>query len=164
MTKTNNNKQHAKLCTPFSILQLCVPAPLNSLMVIHQWWIFTTGDGENLGMIWLSPISIQTAHWFIVQSLSRVQLFLSPWTVAHHIPLSTGFPRQEHWSRLPFPTPGHLPDTEIEWKSPVSPALAGEFFTTEPPGKPSLLVYIKVYIFIAVNKIQLFKVKLSNVT
>ena len=37
VTKTNNNKQHAKLCTPFSILQLCVPAPLNSLMVIHQW-------------------------------------------------------------------------------------------------------------------------------
>ena len=41
-----------------------------------------------------------------------------------------GFPRQEHWSGLPFPPPGDLPDPEI--KPPVSPA----FFTAEPPGKP----------------------------
>ena len=44
-----------------------------------------------------------------------------------------GFPRQEYWTGLPFPTPGDLPDPEIES---VSPALAGEFFTVEPPGKP----------------------------
>ena len=43
-----------------------------------------------------------------------------------------GFPRQEYWSELPFPTPGHLPDPGME---PVSPALAGGFSTTEPPGK-----------------------------
>ena len=79
--------------------------------------------------------------------------FVTPWTVAHQAPLSMGFSRQGYGSGLPFPTPGHLPDSEIEWKSPVSPALAGEFFTTEPPGKPSLLVYIKVCIFIVVNKI-----------
>ena len=46
------------------------------------------------------------------------------------------FCRQEHWSGLPFPTPGNLPDPGIELASPVSPALAGEFFITEPPGKP----------------------------
>ena len=62
----------------------------------------------------------------------------APWTVAHQAPLSVGFPRQECWSRLPFPSPGDLPDPGIE---PVSPALAGRFFTTEPPGKP-LLWYI----------------------
>ena len=44
-----------------------------------------------------------------------------------------GFPRQEYWTRLPFPSPGELPDPEIE---PVSPALASGFFTTEPPGNP----------------------------
>ena len=48
-------------------------------------------------------------------------------------PLSMGFPRQEYWSGLPFPPPGDLPDPGIE---PVSPALAGRFFTPEPPEKP----------------------------
>ena len=46
-----------------------------------------------------------------------------------------GFSRQEYWRRLPFPPPGDLPDPGIEPTSPASPALAGEFFTTEPPGK-----------------------------
>jgi len=44
-----------------------------------------------------------------------------------------GFPRQEHWSGLPFPSPGDLPDPGAE---PMTPALAGRFFITEPPGKP----------------------------
>jgi len=44
------------------------------------------------------------------------------------------FSRQEYWSGLPFPTPEDLPDLGIK---PVSPALAGRFFTTEPPGNPS---------------------------
>ena len=44
-----------------------------------------------------------------------------------------GFPRQEYWSGLPFPSPGDLPDPGIK---PVSPVGAGRFFTTEPPGKP----------------------------
>ena len=47
-----------------------------------------------------------------------------------------GFSRQEYWSGFPFLLPGHLPDPGIEPMSPVSPALAGRFFTTEPPGKP----------------------------
>ena len=55
-------------------------------------------------------------------------------TVAHQAPLSTGFSRQEYWSGLPFPPPGDLPDPGIEPASPVSPALTGRFFTTEPPG------------------------------
>ena len=71
------------------------------------------------------------------QLLSCVQLFPSPWTGAHQAPLSMGFSSQEHWSELPFPTPGDLPDPGIEPESPASPALAGGFFTTEPPGKPS---------------------------
>ena len=44
-----------------------------------------------------------------------------------------GFPRQEYWSELPFPFPGDTPDSGIEL---VSPALAGKFYTTKPPGKP----------------------------
>ena len=45
-------------------------------------------------------------------------------------PLSMEFPRQEYWSGLQFPPPGDLPDPGIEPSSPVSPALAGDFFTT----------------------------------
>ena len=59
--------------------------------------------------------------------------FLTAWPVAHQALLSTGFPRQEYWSGLPFPTLGVLPDPGIE---PASHVLAGRFFTTEPPGKP----------------------------
>ena len=59
---------------------------------------------------------------------------VTPWTVARQAPLFTGFPWQEYWSGLSFPSPGDLPNPEIK---PMSPALAGGFFTTtEPPGKP----------------------------
>ena len=54
---------------------------------------------------------------------------------AHQAPLSTEFSRQEYWGGLPFPPPRGLPDRGIE---PVSPALTGEFFTTEPPGPSSI--------------------------
>ena len=51
----------------------------------------------------------------------------------HKTPLSMGFPRQEHWSGLPFPSPGDLPDPGIK---PTSPALGSGFFTAKPPRKP----------------------------
>ena len=57
--------------------------------------------------------------------------FVTPWTVARQVPLSMKFPRQEYWRGLPFPSPGVLPDPGIES---MSPALAGGFFTTDPPG------------------------------
>ena len=50
-------------------------------------------------------------------------------------PLSMGFSWQEHWSGLPFPPQGELPNSEIESVSLASPALAGEFFTLALPGK-----------------------------
>ena len=70
--------------------------------------------------------------------LSQVQLFATPWTVAHQAPPSIGFPRQEYWSGFPFPSPGDLPNPEIEPVSSASPILADGFFTTETPGKPLL--------------------------
>ena len=66
----------------------------------------------------------------------RVRLCSTLWTVAHHNSPSMGFSRQEYWSGLPCPPPRDLPDPGIETVSPVSPALAGGFFTTRPPGKP----------------------------
>ena len=60
--------------------------------------------------------------------------FVTPWTVARQAPLSMDFPGKDTGNRLPFPSPGDLPDPEIE---PTSTSLAGRFFTTEPIGKPS---------------------------
>ena len=68
--------------------------------------------------------------------LSRVQLFATPWTVAHQASPSMGFSRQEYWSGLPFPSPGDLPDPGIQ---PGSPALGADALTSEAPGKPGCL-------------------------
>ena len=66
----------------------------------------------------------------MLSCFNRVQLFVTPWTVTHQSPLSMGFSRQEYWSGLPWPPPGDLPHPRIESMSLMSPALAGEFFTT----------------------------------
>ena len=69
----------------------------------------------------------------VVQSLSLIRFFVTPWTVTRQAPLSVGFSRQEYWSGLSFPSPGDLSDLETE---PRSPTLAGRFVTTEPLGNP----------------------------
>ena len=71
---------------------------------------------------------------------------MTPWTVACRAPLSTGFPRQKYWSGLPFPSPGDLPDPEIE---PESPALQADSLLTElhliiPIYRDRILVRMKV--------------------
>ena len=62
-------------------------------------------------------------------TLSRVQLFVTPWTVAHQASLSMGFSRQEYWSGLQCPPPENLPYPGIEPMSLTPPVLAGVFFT-----------------------------------
>ena len=66
-----------------------------------------------------------------VKSLSRVQLFATPWTVAYQASPSMAFSRQEYWSGLPFPSPGGLPAPGIE---PRSPALQVDALPSKPPG------------------------------
>ena len=65
-----------------------------------------------------------------------VWLFATLWAIAPQSLWSLGFSWQEYWSGLPFPSPRDLPDPGIEPTSPASPALAGGFFITKPPGKP----------------------------
>ena len=67
-----------------------------------------------------------------MNSLSRVQLFVTPWTVAYQALPSMGFSRHEYWSGLPFPSPGGLPDPGIE---PGSPALRADTLPSAPAGK-----------------------------
>ena len=66
----------------------------------------------------------------MLSCFSRVQLFVTLWTVACQAPLSMGFSRQEYWSGLSCPPPGDLSHPGIEPMSLRSPALAGRFFTT----------------------------------
>ena len=77
-------------------------------------------------------VKTQATSCFLVAMLCLT--LATPWTVAHQAPLFMGFPKQEYWSGLPLPSPGDLPDPGIE---PTYPALTGELFTTEPPGKPA---------------------------
>ena len=69
--------------------------------------------------------------------------FVNPWTVAYQAPLPMGFPRQECWSGLPFPSPGDLLDPEIEltflfWQADSLPL--SHSFPTEPLGKPITVI------------------------
>ena len=79
-----------------------------------------------------TPLSPRVYHTGRAHSLSHVRLSAAPWTVARQAPLSVGFSRQEYRSGAPFPSPGDLPDPEMDH---TFPALAGGFPTTEPPGK-----------------------------
>ena len=89
-----------------------------------------------------------------VKSLSHVQLFAIPWTVAYQAPQFMGFSRQAYWSGLLFLPPGNLPDPGIKPMSFVSPALASGFFTTEPPGKPAGSNIFYLFHNIACNFLQ----------
>ena len=84
---------------------------------------------KNCWLFYCGNIFIQTIYYFVcmVSRFSHVQLFVMLWTVAHQASLSIGFPSQEYWNGLPYPSPGDLPDPGIE---PMSPALTGGFFTT----------------------------------
>ena len=70
------------------------------------------------------------------------------WTVAYQAPLSMGFSKQEYWSGLPFPSPGDLPDPEIE---PRFPTLEADVLTSEPPGKLVKCFFCLYHVFCPVD-------------
>ena len=98
---------------------------------------------------YLNPICWNTSEFNLEQSflylyilrvcvcvracLSHVQLFVTPWTVAHHTPLSKEFSRQEYWSELPFPSPRDLADLGIE---PTSLVLQADSLQLSHQGNP----------------------------
>ena len=118
--------------THSSILAWRIPWTIQSMgsqRVGHDWVTFTffTFMG-GFKYLWNPTYSVvrqkseSVNHWVTLRDSMAV---------AHQAPLSMGFPRQEYWSGLPFPSPGDLPDPQSK---PTSPALAGRFFTSEPPG------------------------------
>ena len=92
----------------------------------------------------------------MLSHFSRVGVFVTPWTVAHQVPLSMGFSRQEYWSRLPWSPPGIFLTQELNSCLFMSPALAGGFFTTsatwEDHTETILLKIIKNYVSIFSNE------------
>ena len=76
----------------------------------------------------------------VLSRFSCVQLFSTPWTVAHQAPLSMGFSRQPYWSRMPVPVPGDPGNPGME---PRFPALKADSLLSEPPGKLLLLTVSK---------------------
>ena len=82
-------------------------------------------------MCWIALV-VRHLQFSSVQSLSHVRLFATPWTIAYQAPPSLGFSKQEYWSGLPFPSPGDLPNSGIE---PRSPALQADALLPEPPGE-----------------------------
>ena len=78
---------------------------------------------------------------------SHIQLFVTPWTVAHQASLFMGFCMQEYWSWLPFSSAEILPDSEnpcrLNWQV--------DFFTTQPLGKTHILMYTYIYVHVYVN-------------
>ena len=99
------------------------------LILLLTWkWLLLGSFVKLSKVVFVCVCAMYFVKCVCVQLLSRVRLFLTPRVVACQASLSMGFSRQEHWSGLPFPSPGNLPDSGIKPVCPRFPALAGEFF------------------------------------
>ena len=116
-------------------------------MMAEEAWALgeTKGPGGEPQICHLAAVCAREVSWgndrqelcmCVCSATSVVSNSMTPCPAARQAPPSMGFSRQEYWSGLPCPAPGDLPDLGIETVSPVCPALAGGFFTAEPPGKP----------------------------
>ena len=108
---------------------------LSVLYCLNYWCVVSL---KSVLVLWFSYSFVK------VKSLSHVQLFATPWTVACQAPSSVGFSRQEYWSGLPFPSLGDFPDPGIE---PRSLALQVDTLTPELPGKPFFHSIMLFWIF-----------------
>ena len=93
----------------------------------------------NFEMMILSSYLVSCVCACVLRHLSHVQLIVTLWTVACQAPLSMGFSKQEYWSGLLSPPPGHLPNPRIKAVSLMSPTLAGKFFTTNAASEAHLV-------------------------
>ena len=158
-----------RLRTSFPLLDPCIHLPglpkqisqAESLeqykLIFSQYWRLEIQEqgASNIGFFWglfpwlvdahhhaVSSHGLSSAHLLFCSVTKFIWLFCDPMDCSLQAALSMGFPRQEYWSGLPFPSPGDLPDPGIK---PTSPTLAIRFFATEPLGKPSSVpVYLNV--------------------
>ena len=126
-------------------------SPSIVVRILHKLWRWFCTPGNLWGMgSFLSLPVLRCA-----QSLSRVRLFETLWTVACQSPLSRGFSRQEHWSGLPFPPPEDLPNPGI--KSTCSVSCTGkQVLYTETLGKPHLFLLLLLLLLLSrVSRVRL---------
>ena len=134
--KTKNIK-NSRGASDTAVFERC-SFPLKIYSFIHSFFLLICGTHAIIENIAFDSVCTTFRS---DQSLSRVQLFVTLWIVAHQALLSMGFSRQEHWNVLLCLAPGDLPDRGIIPISLVSHALTGKFFTisttwlSEPPGK-----------------------------
>ena len=116
------------------LLKVCLITDFNSERKYLEWRLFRIRLSFIHCMIMLFSVLClvknNAIHYLCAQLLNCIQLFVTPWTVAHQALLSMRLPRQEYWSGLPSPTSGSLPNSGIEPASRVPPALSGRCFTT----------------------------------
>ena len=130
---------HLILCrpVPFSSCLQSFPASvfLSKIKILHFSFLNTScllfiRDSSvwnnSLFIYFLVSFNSMLKHYEWVKSLSRVRLFVTPWTVVYQASPSMGFSRQECWSGLPFPSPGDLPDPGMEGMEPGPPALQAD--------------------------------------
>ena len=106
-------------------LQWCPKETFNKRLFCEGFFWYQRGFG--MVYIWILRIK---AVIVVLCACSVVSDSVTPWTVAHQVPLSMGFPRQEYWCGSPCPPPRDLPDPRIKRRYLMSPALAGGFSTT----------------------------------
>ena len=126
MSKVKDRTHFMKQCVSlmYNFRAFLVAQRLKYLPAMWDTWVQSLGQEDPLDKV-------------KVKSLSCVSLFATPWTVAYQAPPSMGFSRQGYWSGLPFPSPGDLPYPGIE---PGSPAFQADALTSEPPGKPVIVL------------------------
>ena len=125
------------------------PSPI----IVFSYLFFGSCFRHHLWKIYLIPLSLDSPSltffysiFYFYNALNTLcisrsvvsQFFATPWTVAHQAPLSMGFPRQEYWSGLPFPSAVDLSNPRIELGSPT---LQVDSLLCEPPGRPNTLYY-----------------------
>ena len=113
-------------------------------------------EGE-ITLVWTSKKTVtlisqhSNVHILACMFTQSCLTLCGPRAIAHQAPLSVGFPSQEYQSSVPFPTPGDLPDTEIEPASPAYPALQTHSLTAESPGKPCTYSQTLIYSYSHLN-------------
>ena len=122
------------------------------IYIYTHTYIHTPHHGYPFSCWWTRVTSILWLLWImllwmvaVVSSLSCVWLFATLWTVPHQASLSIGFPKQEYWSRLPFPSPGDLPDPRIK---PISPVWQVDSLPLSHLGNPLLWIWVYIHIYI----------------
>ena len=117
---------------------IVVRAIMNTKGQVSTTWWHTEKTAQQDGNYVPSTSPIAPWTQVCVSHLGPVQLFMTPWTVAHQAPLSMGFPRQEYLRGLPFPPTGVLPNPDIKLQSLVFQA---DSLPSESPGKPFIYLF-----------------------